>query len=166
MVLSSKIKWLSKMSVKLWSLREGWGSAGSKTRGARSKLVGMEPPPPPINLLFHDFLTSPFRRFLCRVYVLNHFEPALSVCCPIWAYLVLYVFQQCFRFIFFFFLRFSFWGTGRLLTSVAIFVSRGSAHLKPSQQASCDTQMHTLLHHVLVRPITTTSCTLHYTACI
>ena len=59
-------------------------SAGSKTRGARSKLMGMGPPP--INLLFHDFLASPFRRFLGRVDVLNHFEPALSVCCPLWAY--------------------------------------------------------------------------------
>ena len=57
-------------------------------RGARSKLVGMCPPP--INLLFHDFLTSPFRRFLGRVDVLNNFEPALSVCCPPWAYLVLF----------------------------------------------------------------------------
>ena len=64
-------------------------SAGSKTCGARSKLVGM-PPPPPINLLFNYFLTSPFRRFLGRVDVLNHFEPALSVCCPLWAYLVLF----------------------------------------------------------------------------
>ena len=64
-------------------------SAGSKTRGARSKLVGMAPPPP-INLLFHDFLTLPFRRFLGRVKVLNHFETALSVCCPLWAYLVLF----------------------------------------------------------------------------
>ena len=63
-------------------------SAGSKTRGARSKLVGMGPPP--INLLFHEFLTSPLRRFLGRVDVLNHFEPALSVCCPLWAYLVLF----------------------------------------------------------------------------
>ena len=58
-------------------------SAGSKTRGARSKLVG-------INLLFHDFVSSPFRRFLGRVDVLNHFEPALSVSCPLWAYLVLF----------------------------------------------------------------------------
>ena len=54
-------------------------SAGSKTCGARSKLVGMGPPP--INLPFHDFLTSPFRRFLGKVDILNHFEPALSVCC-------------------------------------------------------------------------------------
>ncbi len=67
-------------------------SAGSKTRGAHSKLVDMGPPPlpPPINLVFHDFLTSPFRRFLGKVDVLNHFEPALSVCCPLWAYLVLF----------------------------------------------------------------------------
>ena len=57
-------------------------------RGARRKLVGMGPPP--INLLFHDFLTSAFRRFLGRVDVLNHFEPALSVCCPLWAYFVLF----------------------------------------------------------------------------
>ena len=64
------------------------GSAGSKTRGARSKLVGMGPTP--INLILHDFLTSSFRRFLGRVDVLNHFEPALSVCCPLWAYLVLF----------------------------------------------------------------------------
>ena len=59
-----------------------------RRRGARSKLVGMGPPP--INLLFHDFLTSPFRRFLGRVDVLNHFQPVLSVCCPLWAYLVLF----------------------------------------------------------------------------
>ena len=63
-------------------------SAGSKTRGARSKLVGMGPPP--INLQFHDFLTSPFHRFLGRVDVLNHFAPVLSVCCPLWVYLVLF----------------------------------------------------------------------------
>ena len=55
----------------------GLGNAGFKTRGARSKLVGMGPPP--INLLFHEFVTSPSRRFLGRVDVLNHFEPALSV---------------------------------------------------------------------------------------
>ena len=39
---------------------------------------------------FHDFHTSPFRRFQGRVDVLNHFEPALSVCCPLWAYLILF----------------------------------------------------------------------------
>ena len=29
-----------------------------------------------------------------------------------------------------------------IICYVAIFVSRGSAHLKPSQQATCDTQTH------------------------
>ncbi len=39
---------------------------------------------------YYSMTFSPFRRFMGRVDVLNHFEPALSVCCPLWAYLVLF----------------------------------------------------------------------------
>ena len=64
-------------------------SAGSKTRGARSKLVGMGPH----HLTYHSMTFSHHLSVvscLGRVDVLNHFEPALSVCCPLWAYLVLF----------------------------------------------------------------------------
>ena len=69
-------------------LSAGRGRPGSSAGSNRAGPVAnwwAWPPPPPINLLFHDFLTLPFRRVLGRVEVLNHFETALSVCCPLWA---------------------------------------------------------------------------------